>query len=60
MTLEPAESGFVDTQTGSTWTVEGEALEGALTGSRLVPLERTYTAYWGAWSAFHQNTRLRK
>lgn len=58
VTLAPTASGFEDAETGSTWTVEGEAVSGPLTGARLVPLERTYTAFWGAWAAFHPDTRL--
>ena len=51
-------SGFLDEETGSTWTLEGWAITGPMEGERLEPLVQAYTAFWGAWAAFHPQTRL--
>ncbi|MFQ5674282.1 MAG: DUF3179 domain-containing protein [bacterium] len=42
---------FQDAETGSTWNVLGEAIEGPLSGTKL---KRTlsYNAYWFAWATF--------
>ena len=56
--LAPGESGFVDAGTGSEWTVDGRAVSGPMSGERLVPIERAYVAFWGAWAAFHPDTGL--
>ena len=56
--LVPDPSGFVDLETGSRWTLEGRAESGPMHGARLVPLERSYTAFWFGWAAFHPETRL--
>lgn len=58
LTLRVEASGFVDNETGSEWSLEGRAVAGPLESAQLVPLERTHTAYWGAWAAFHPDTRL--
>ena len=58
LTLRATPSGFEDEGTGSRWTVEGRAVSGPLEGARLLPIERTHTAFWGAWAAFHPTTRL--
>lgn len=53
-------SGFEDSVTGTTWTVDGTAVAGPLAGSgtRLRPLTDAYVAFWGSWAAFHPNTEL--
>ncbi len=56
--LAVSESGFVDAGTGSGWTVDGWAVSGPMEGDRLVPIERAYVAFWGAWAAFHPDTEL--
>ena len=48
---------FVDTPTGSTWNVLGEAVDGPLAGSRLQPVEHVDT-FWFAWAAIHPDTRI--
>lgn len=45
LTFEFGEEGFVDQQTGSTWSMSGEATTGPLKGSRLTPLP-TRSTYW--------------
>ena len=49
--------GFVDRETGSTWNVFGEAVEGALAGSRLAPWPHLDT-FWFAWTAHHPQTAV--
>lgn len=58
VTLVSTEAGFADVETGSEWTVEGVSVSGDLAGARLVSIDKTYTAFWGAWAAFHPDTRL--
>lgn len=48
----------VDTETQSTWTVDGQAVAGPKTGARLAPVATAYVAFWGAWAAFVPKTRL--
>ena len=50
--------GILDDQTGTRWDVTGRGVEGALEGTTLQPIGDAYTAYWGAWAAFHPDTRL--
>ncbi len=48
---------FIDRETGSTWTVTGEAVDGPLSGERLEPLEHgDYFSF--AWFAFRPNTQI--
>ncbi len=42
---------FRDQQTGSTWDMFGDALEGPLAGSKLTPLPH-HDTFWFAWAAF--------
>lgn len=48
---------FVDSETGSTWTLLGEAVEGELARARLTPIVHDNTL-WFAWAAFKPETRL--
>ncbi len=58
VSLTAEASGIVDLETGSLWSIDGRAVSGPLEGSRLVPLERTHVAFWGAWAAFYPQTVL--
>lgn len=42
---------FADEQTGSTWSITGEALDGPLAGSRLDVFPHV-NSFWSCWSAF--------
>lgn len=53
-----SQDGIQDTTTGSRWSITGEAIDGPLLGEQLEPVVEGYVAYWGAWAAFHPNTRL--
>ena len=58
VSLSATSSGFEDDATGSTWTLDGRAVAGPMEGKRLRQVDRTHTAFWGAWAAFHPETRL--
>jgi len=47
-----------DDQTGSSWSLYGEALAGPLVGTRLEPRADAYIVFWFAWSVFNPTTRL--
>ena len=50
--------GIVDTATGTSWSITGAGRDGELAGLRLTPVAEAYVAFWGAWAAFHPETRL--
>lgn len=54
------QEGFVDSETGSVWGVDGSVVSGPLaeTTRRLRPIAEAYVAFWGAWAAFHPGTVL--
>jgi hypothetical protein len=48
---------FTDRETGSTWTITGEAVDGPLKGERLQPIEHgDYFSF--AWFAFRPQTTI--
>lgn len=49
---------IVDEATESTWTIDGTATEGPLAGTRLTSVQEAYVAFWFAWAAFEEATRL--
>lgn len=49
--------GFVDDETGSTWTVLGDAIDGPMAGSSLTPITFVRT-FWFSWAAFRPETTL--
>ena len=51
------DGGFVDNETGSTWTLTGEAVAGELQGERLERLPHLDT-FWFAWSTYKPGTSL--
>jgi len=46
-----------DIETGSLWTLHGEAVEGPLAGQRLSQVA-TFSAMWFAWASFHPGTEI--
>lgn len=48
---------FVDEQTGSTWNMLGQAIEGELAGERLAPLTHS-DHFWFSWAAFFPETAI--
>ena len=49
--------GVVDTETGSRWSIRGEAVDGPLRGTRLEPILHDATL-WFAWAAFRPETQI--
>ena len=56
-TFGATEAGFVDDQTGSTWSLLGRAVAGPLEGSRLERVTHVDT-FWFAWAAFQPGSAL--
>ncbi len=46
---------LMDNETGSTWTIMGEAIAGPLEGEKLKQRPDGIIAFWFAWAAFHPN-----
>ena len=59
LTFEPGDGAFTDRETGSTWSITGEAVAGALEGVQLPPVVHA-NHFWFAWAAFYPETRLVK
>ena len=57
LTRDEATATFRDEATGSTWTIEGEAIDGPLAGTRLQPV-RSYSMRWHAWVYSRRTTSL--
>ncbi len=51
------EGKFVDKQTGSTWNIRGQAVDGPLAGQTLTP-QIAFDHFWFAWAAFLPDTVL--
>jgi hypothetical protein len=51
-------TGIIDEDTGSTWNVGGEAVDGPLTGKKLRPIPEAFVAFWFAWAAFQDQADL--
>ena len=58
LTFEVMDGAFVDVETGSEWSLEGEALSGPLTGQRLEMIPQAYVSFWFAFSTFFENPEL--
>lgn len=58
VTLRVEDGAFRDAETGSTWSVTGEALSGPLAGRRLEVVPEAYVAFWTPWVNFHPETEL--
>ncbi len=48
---------FIDAETGTTWNVLGDAIDGPLAGSALDPITFVRT-FWFSWAAFRPDTEL--
>ena len=58
LTFSPNEDGtFSDAETGSTWDILGEAVDGPLAGETLTPILH-FDHFWFAWAAFFPATEL--
>ena len=57
LTFRAEKGAFIDEQTGSAWSITGEALSGPLTGSRLNVFPHV-NSFWSCWSAFQPTTEV--
>ncbi|MFQ5933430.1 MAG: DUF3179 domain-containing protein [Dehalococcoidia bacterium] len=48
---------FMDNETGTTWNILGQAIDGELEGSALEPIIHA-NHFWFAWAAFRPETRI--
>ena len=55
--FRPAAGGFRDQETGSHWSVLGQATAGPLAGHKLTPVTHVDT-FWFVWAAFRPHTRI--
>ena len=58
LTFKSESYAIVDEQTGSTWNIFGEAIEGPLAGSVLMPVVHA-NHFWFAWRVFYPDTLIR-
>jgi hypothetical protein len=57
--LSTADGTFQDEQTGSTWSLNGQALDGLLKGAQLTAIPH-HDTFWFAWAAFVPADTLNK
>jgi hypothetical protein len=57
LTFRPEGVNFIDDETGSTWDIQGLAVEGALAGERLEEVVGM-NHFWFSWAAFKPDTRI--
>jgi hypothetical protein len=61
LTFEPTDwqgrAALRDTETGTTWASNGEAVSGSMKGSNLQPVRSMVTDWYG-WAAYFQNTTV--
>ena len=57
LTFSLKDGNFVDDQTGVTWNILGEALEGEMAGKSLTPIVHG-NHFWFAWGAFNPETLI--
>ena len=57
LTFTRGEGAFIDTASGSRWTIEGVAVDGPRAGASLTPI-RSFYVRWHAWVNWHRSTRL--
>ncbi len=55
LTFAVAGGNFVDNETGSTWNILGQAIDGPLSGEQLIPVQHT-NIFWFAIAAFRPDT----
>ena len=59
LTFTASDGVIIDEQTGSAWSILGEALSGPLAGTRLVPIVHGNHSSGSAWAAFRPDTAIR-
>ena len=60
LTFEPDDTAqhFIDQQTGSQWTIKGEAINGPLAGRQLKRINHASRVFWFIWANFNPQTEL--
>lgn len=58
LTFAVQDGAIVDTQTGSTWRIDGLATAGPLEGTALERVTAAYPVFWFAWAALYQDTAI--
>ena len=58
LTFEVTNGAFVDLETESQWSIDGEALSGPLAGSTLPVVTEAYVSFWFAFAQFFRNPDL--
>jgi hypothetical protein len=53
--LDADKRNMIDTNTGSTWNLQGACTSGPLSGSYLRPVQ-SYQEFWHSWQTFHPGT----
>jgi hypothetical protein len=56
-TFRQEEGKIIDDQTGSTWNIAGQAIEGELRGQTLMPVVHS-DHFWFSWAAFYPDTQI--
>jgi len=57
LTFVVRDGAILDEETGSTWTIAGEAIDGPLDGRRL-EVALALDSFWFTWAAFHPETAI--
>ncbi len=55
LTFQRQDKTFVDDQTGSSWNIVGQAIDGPLAGAQLTPIVHA-DHFWFSWAAFRPDT----
>ena len=58
LTFEGRDGAIVDLETGSRWSVDGEALSGPMAGQKLAKIPEAYVSFWFAFATFFPNPDL--
>ena len=58
LTFDSSGGVVVDLETGSQWTVDGEAISGPHAGRSLTAIGEAYVSFWFAWAAFEPGTEI--
>ena len=58
LTFSVMDGTIVDDQTGSAWTVDGQATGGPRAGESLTPVAEAFVAFWFAWPTFYPEVEI--
>jgi hypothetical protein len=58
LTFSVVDGTIVDDQTGSEWTVDGQATDGPMAGNALTPVAEAFVAFWFAWPTFYPEVEI--